>query len=58
MKKIPVVIFGVSGHAKVILDIIESGDSYELLGFVDNDTPVGTSLLGYKVLGNDLFYLN
>ncbi len=54
MKKIPVVIFGVSGHAEVILDIIESGDSYKLLGFVDNETPVGTSLLGYKVLGNDL----
>ena len=53
MKKISVVIFGVSGHAKVILDIIESGNSYELLGFIDNNKPIGTNVLGYKVLGND-----
>jgi len=53
LKKIPMVIFGVSGHAKVILDIIESGSSYELLGFIDNEAPIGTNVLGYKVLGND-----
>ena len=49
LNKIPVVIFSVSGHAKVILDIIESGNSYELLGFIDNETPIGTNILGYKV---------
>ena len=53
MKRIPVVIFGVSGHAKVILDIIESGDTYELIGFIDNNIPIGTNVLGYKVLESD-----
>lgn len=51
MKK--VAIFGVSGHAKVITDIIEKEKKFELAGFVDNSLPVGTECLGYKVIGND-----
>lgn len=53
MSKPRVVIFGVSGHSKVIIDIIERADSFELVGFVDNETSAGTSVLGYDVLGND-----
>ncbi len=53
MSKPRVVIFGVSGHAKVIVDIIESSHSFELAGFIDNDTPIGTNVLGYEVIGND-----
>lgn len=48
-----VIIFGTSGHAKVIADIvIQSGDT--LLGFLDNNDVEKVD--GYPVLGNDESY--
>lgn len=48
MKK--VVIIGASGHAKVIADIvIKSGD--ELVGFLDDNTELPESIIGYPYLG-------
>ena len=45
-----VVIIGASGHAKVIADIvIKSGDN--VVGFLDDNIEIGTSILGYEVLG-------
>lgn len=49
-----VVIFGSSGHAKVVLDIIESNNNYELIGFIDKFIPKDTSVLNYKVIGDEL----
>ena len=40
-----VVIFGTSGHAQVIVDIIESDPKFELIGFIDNLIPVGEKIL-------------
>lgn len=51
MLKPKVVIFGSSGHAKVIVDIIESESKFELLGFIDKFKSVGDEILGYKVIG-------
>ena len=48
-----VVIFGTSGHAKVIVDIIESDPKFELIGFIDNLIPVGKKILDYFVIGKD-----
>ena len=48
-----VVIFGVSGHAKVIVDIIENQTDLELIGLIDNFASKDTKVLGYSVLGND-----
>lgn len=48
-----VVIFGSSGHAKVIVDIIESESKFELLGFIDKFKSVGDEILGYKVIGDE-----
>jgi sugar O-acyltransferase (sialic acid O-acetyltransferase NeuD family) len=48
-----VVIFGSSGHAKVILDIIESNPRLQLIGFIDSFKPVGSKILGYCVIGNE-----
>ena len=55
MKKkiINIVIFGVSGHAKVIVDIIKNENKYNIIGFIDNNKPKGTKVNGFKVLGND-----
>ena len=48
-----IVIFGSSGHAKVIVDIIESNNNFELIGFIDKLVPKGTIILDYKVIGDD-----
>ena len=48
-----VVIFGCSGHAKVIVDIIESNQNFELIGFIDNFTPESTKILDHKVIGGE-----
>lgn len=53
MTSLPIVIFGSSGHAKVLVDIIETDPSFELIGFIDNTLQIGTTLLGYPVLGSD-----
>lgn len=47
----PLVIFGASGHAKVILDIAEKQGSWNILGLLDSYRPKGFELLGYSVLG-------
>ncbi|WP_283642095.1 acetyltransferase [Croceibacter atlanticus] len=41
-------IYGASGHAKVVIDIIESMDGVEL-GYIFDDDPFTNSVLGYKV---------
>jgi sugar O-acyltransferase (sialic acid O-acetyltransferase NeuD family) len=48
-----IIIFGVSGHAKVIVDIIEKEAKFELIGFIDNNSEIGTNVLGYEVIGPD-----
>ena len=56
-KTIKVVIFGTSGHAKVIVDIIESNPKFELIGFVDNHLFVGKKVIENKTFV-DAIYLN
>lgn len=52
-----VVIIGASGHGKVIADIIEkSGDV--VVGFLDDDTTLPETFLGYPVLGTVDEYRN
>lgn len=53
MLKPKVVIFGSSGHTKVIVDIIESESKFELLGIIDKFKSVGDEILGYKVIGDE-----
>tara|TARA_B100000965_G_C19603452_1_gene764479 strand:- start:19800 stop:20462 length:663 start_codon:yes stop_codon:yes gene_type:complete len=51
MKKI--VIFGSSGHAKVIVDIIEKENKYKIVGYIDKNLKKGKIVFGYPVIGND-----
>lgn len=48
-----IIIIGASGHAKVIIDIIEKQGKYNIIGLLD-DSPdkKGTDFLGYKIIGN------
>lgn len=51
--KSKVVIFGSSGQAKNIVDIIESNNNFELVGFIDNFKLKGDEVLNYKIIGDD-----
>ncbi|WP_166966377.1 acetyltransferase [Yeosuana marina] len=51
MKKI--LIIGASGHAKVVIDIIERQNTYQIFGLIDSFKDIGTQLLGYNILGTE-----
>ena len=45
-------LFGASGHAKVILDILEQAGEYRVHGLLDDNPSLwGTQVFGYPVLG-------
>ena len=49
MQKIYVI--GSSGHAKVVIDIIEQGCKYEIVGLLSRDQAAGEFVFGYEILG-------
>ena len=51
MKNILVV--GSSGHARVVIDIIEQQGSYKIAGLLDRNRPVGETTMGYNILGSE-----
>lgn len=48
-----IVVIGSSGHAKVIIDIVEREGKYKIVGFLDKYRAVGEQTLGYTVLGQE-----
>lgn len=48
-----VIIIGASGHAKVIIEMIELNKKYEVLGFIDTYKTKGDKVLGYDILGKE-----
>lgn len=54
------IVIGSSGHCSVIIDIVESSKEYKIIGLIDDDKSIGTTFLGYKILGgvNDLERIN
>jgi len=48
-----IVIIGSSGHAKVIIDIVQQEGKYKIVGLLDSYNKVGASTLGYRVLGTE-----
>jgi len=53
MKKEKLIIIGASGHAKVIIDIVEKQCQYELLGLIENNPNLEKKVLGYGILGDE-----
>ncbi len=51
MKKI--VIIGASGHAKVIIDIIEKRNEYQIIGLIDSYKNADQKIMGYTILGKE-----
>nr|WP_304220112.1 acetyltransferase [Fredinandcohnia onubensis] len=48
-----IVIFGSGGHSKVVIDIIEKAEEYNILGLIDPFKQVGTKVMGYEILGGE-----
>jgi len=48
-----IVIIGSSGHAKVVIDIVEKEGKYKIAGFLDKFRDVGKMICGYRVLGKE-----
>lgn len=53
MNPIPLIVFGASGHARVILDMAERTGRFQILGLLDSFKPAGERLLDHPVLGNE-----
>ena len=45
------IIFGAGGHGRSLAALIQKMGGYDLLGFVDDGVPAGTTVLGLPVLG-------
>lgn len=48
-----IIIIGSSGHARVVIDILEKSSKYIITGLVDSFAPKGKTVLGYSILGNE-----
>ena len=48
----PLLLLGAGGHAKVVVDLIESSTDIKILGFLDSFTSE-SKFLGYPILGAD-----
>jgi sugar O-acyltransferase (sialic acid O-acetyltransferase NeuD family) len=46
-----IVVIGSSGHAKVVIDVIEKEGKYHIAGLIDSLKPVDETVFGYKILG-------
>jgi len=53
MSKKQIILIGGGGHCKSCIDVIESGDEYEIVGIIDAKEKIGDSILGYKIIGCD-----
>lgn len=52
MKPKKIIIFGSSGHARSIAEILEMLN-YEIIGFIDSYKPKGAKVLNYITIGNE-----
>jgi sugar O-acyltransferase (sialic acid O-acetyltransferase NeuD family) len=48
-----IIIIGASGHAKVIIDIIEKEKKYNIIGLIDEFKETGETILDYKIIGKE-----
>ena len=47
------ILIGAGGHAKSLIDLIESSQEWKIMGLIGNREEVGKSVLGYKIIGDD-----
>lgn len=49
-----VALFGASGHARVVADVLERSGLFEIAGLIVSNLPAGTAGFGYRVLGSEM----
>jgi sugar O-acyltransferase (sialic acid O-acetyltransferase NeuD family) len=49
-----ILLIGGGGHCKSVIDVIEQDGQYSIAGIVDKPELLGSNVLGYSVIGNDL----
>lgn len=53
MPKNKLILIGGGGHCESCIDVIEQENKFEIIGILDKKELVGTSILGYDVIGTD-----
>jgi len=53
LTKEPLLLVGAGGHARACIDVIEQGRRFAIAGLVGVAQEVGTTVLGYPVIGDD-----
>jgi len=48
-----IILIGGGGHCKSVIDVIEQEGRFKIVGIVDKAELLGSSVLGYSVIGND-----
>ena len=48
-----ILLIGSSGHAKVVIDIVEKEKRYHIIGLIDAFHNIGETTIGYAVLGDE-----
>ena len=50
---INIILIGGGGHCRACIDVIETEGRFKIYGIIDPNIPVGSSVLGYPILGSD-----
>jgi len=53
MTRQKIVVVGASGHAKVVIDMLQLARQFEIVGIIDTALPAGSTFQGCPVLGPD-----
>ncbi|RXJ68981.1 acetyltransferase [Halarcobacter ebronensis] len=53
MNKEKIILIGGGGHCRSVIDVIEAEDKFDIAGIIDKQELIGSSVLGYKVIGCD-----
>ncbi len=53
MDKEPIILIGGGGHCRSVIEVIESGGKFEIIGIVDKKERIGDSISGYKIIATD-----
>tara|TARA_B100000073_G_C23737667_1_gene572758 strand:- start:3067 stop:3678 length:612 start_codon:yes stop_codon:yes gene_type:complete len=49
----PLLLIGCGGHARALIDVVESSEDWHVFGLVGKTEQIGEEVLGYQVLGCD-----
>ncbi len=51
--KTDLILIGGGGHCKACIDVIETSNTFNILGIFDKNAKIGSKLLGYEYIGTD-----